>query len=169
MPNILGGGMNIILVSSRLAKTRSITLGGWQLLFMLLLLSGLVWAAALRNVGDSFGLGVRGKPSGRLELGADLSPSDINDEYGQQRLNAASPATVVAPLPEVSTKLTRLTLFAKYAVQKNAGVRLDYIYDRFSTDDFTWTTWQYVVGTRVLPDPRQKVDFIGVSGYYRFQ
>lgn len=131
--------------------------------------AGLVWAAALRNVGDSFGLGVRGKPSGRLELGADLSHSDINDEYGQQRLNAASPATVVAPLPEVSTKLTRLTLFAKYAVQKNAGVRLDYIYDRFSTDDFTWTTWQYVVGTRVLPDPRQKVDFIGVSGYYRFQ
>ena len=38
--------MNIILVSNRLAKTRSITLGGWQLLFMLLLLSGLVWTAA---------------------------------------------------------------------------------------------------------------------------
>lgn len=38
--------MNVILVSNRLAKTRSITLGGWQLLFMLLLLSGLVWAAA---------------------------------------------------------------------------------------------------------------------------
>lgn len=38
--------MNIILVSNRLAKTRSITLGGGQLLFMLLLLSGLVWVAA---------------------------------------------------------------------------------------------------------------------------
>jgi len=38
--------MNIILVSNRLAKTRSITLGGWQLLSMLLLLSGLVWTAA---------------------------------------------------------------------------------------------------------------------------
>jgi len=38
--------MNIILVSNRLAKTRSITLGGWQLLFMLLLLSGSVWIAA---------------------------------------------------------------------------------------------------------------------------
>src|SRR3989338_7633019 len=37
--------MNIILVSNRLAKTRSITLGAWQLLFMLLLLSGMVWAA----------------------------------------------------------------------------------------------------------------------------
>ena len=37
--------MNIILVSDRLAKTRSIALGGWQVLFILLLLSGLVWAA----------------------------------------------------------------------------------------------------------------------------
>jgi len=131
--------------------------------------AGLVWAAALRNVGDSFGLGVRGKPNGRLEIGADLSHSDINDEYGQQRLNAASPATVVDSLPDVLTKLTRLNLFAKYAVQKNAGFRLDYVYDRFSTNDWTWTTWQYADGTRVLQSPTQKVNFIGVSYYYRFQ
>ena len=38
--------MNVILVSNRLAKTRSITLGGWQLLFLVLLLSVLVWVAA---------------------------------------------------------------------------------------------------------------------------
>ncbi len=131
--------------------------------------AGLVWAAALRNVGDSFGLGVRGKPNGRLEIGADLSHSDINDEYGQQRLNAVSPATVVDSLPDISTKLTRLNLFGKYAVQKNAGVRLDYIYDRFSTNDFTWTTWQYAVGTRMLQSPTQTVHFIGASYYYRWQ
>lgn len=38
--------MNVILVSNRLAKTRSITLGGWQVLFLVLLMSGMVWAAA---------------------------------------------------------------------------------------------------------------------------
>ena len=38
--------MNVILVSSRLAKSRSITLGGWQVLFLLLLFSWLVWVAA---------------------------------------------------------------------------------------------------------------------------
>jgi len=38
--------MNVILVSNRLAKTRSITLGGWQISLLLLLLSGLVWVAA---------------------------------------------------------------------------------------------------------------------------
>jgi len=38
--------MNVILVSNRLAKSRSITLGGWQVLFLVLLLSGMVWLAA---------------------------------------------------------------------------------------------------------------------------
>ena len=38
--------MNIILVSNRLAKTRSISLGGLQLTFLLVLLSGLMLAAA---------------------------------------------------------------------------------------------------------------------------
>ena len=37
--------MNIILVSNRLAKTRSITLGAWQMGFLLLLLSGLMLGA----------------------------------------------------------------------------------------------------------------------------
>lgn len=38
--------MNIILVSNRMAKTRSISLGGLQLTFLLMLLSGLMLAAA---------------------------------------------------------------------------------------------------------------------------
>lgn len=38
--------MNIILVSSRLAKTRSISLGGWQLAFLFILFSALMVAAA---------------------------------------------------------------------------------------------------------------------------
>src|SRR3990167_6349654 len=38
--------MNGILVFHRFAKNRSITLGGWQISLLLLLLSGLVWIAA---------------------------------------------------------------------------------------------------------------------------
>lgn len=38
--------MNVILVSSRLAKTRSFTLGSWQVMLLLLLLFGLMWGAA---------------------------------------------------------------------------------------------------------------------------
>lgn len=38
--------MNVILVSNRLAKTRSFALNGWQIMLLLLLLFGLMWGAA---------------------------------------------------------------------------------------------------------------------------
>jgi MtrB/PioB family decaheme-associated outer membrane protein len=127
--------------------------------------AGQRWAAELRSLGDAFGIGVRGKPNGQLEIGADLSHSDINDEYRQQAITGAA----IASLPDVATKLTRLNVFGKYAVQKNAGVRLNYIYDRFSTDDWTWTTWRYADGTRLLQSPVQKVHFIGISVYHHWK
>ncbi len=127
-----------------------------------------IWRADLRNTSDSFGLGFRGKPAGRLEVGAEASYSDITDEYRQQALVGSFAANVVLP-PDISTKLTRINLFGKYALQKNSGVRLDYIYDRFKTDDWTWATWQYADGTRITQDPTQTVNFFGVTYYYRWQ
>lgn len=131
--------------------------------------AGLVWVAALKSTGDSLGLGVRGKPFSWLEVGGDLSHTDIKDTFEQQRLNAVSPGTVVAPLPEITTRLTRLQLFAKYAVQKNSGVRLDYVYDRFSTNDWTWTSFTFLDGTTITQAPVQKVHFMGLSYYHRWQ
>ncbi len=125
-------------------------------------------ATNLRNVGDSFGLGLRGKPMDRMEIGADLSYSDINDEYREQRLNGAFAAGTLLP-PDVSTKITSLKAFVKYAIQKNSGIRLNYIYDRVATNDWTWTNFTYSDGTRVFQDPNQKTHFIGVSYYYRWQ
>lgn len=125
-------------------------------------------AVRLRNLGDSFGIGLNGKPMDRLEIGADLSYSDINDEYRQQVLSGAA-LTAAQTLPDVSTKLTSIKLWAKYAIQKNAGVRLQYVYDKVSTNDWTWTNFTYSDGTRVIQDPNQKVHFMGVSYFYRWQ
>ena len=127
--------------------------------------AGQIWAAALRNRGDAFGLGVRGKPHSRLEIGADLSSNDITDEYQQRAITG----TARTSLPEVTTRITRLQLFTKYTIQKNSGVRLDYIYNRYSTNDWTWSTWTYTDGTRLLQDPVQKTNFVGLSYYYRWQ
>ncbi len=124
------------------------------------------WQNKLRNVGDSFGLGVRGKPLSRLEIGGDLSQSDMRDENRQQLFAGVA---VVDLVPDFSAKLTKLNLFAKYAVNKNVDFRLNYIYDRFSTDDWTWTQWTYSDGTRVLQSPKQTVQFIGVMMNYRFK
>ena len=127
-----------------------------------------VYTANLSNVSDSFGIGMRGKPNGRFEIGADLSYTDIADTYAQQAVNPGS-STVPMALPEITTRLTRLNLFAKYALAKNSGLRLNYIYDRYSTNDWTWTDWVFVDGTRLTRDPNQKVHFIGMSYYHRWQ
>ena len=129
--------------------------------------TGLVWAAALKNAGDSLGLGLRGKPYTRLEVGGDLSHSDIKDTFEQQRIGGG--AGTVTSLPDITTRLTRLQLFAKYALQKHSGMRLDFIHDRFSTNDWTWSTWTYTDGTRLLQSPVQKINFVGLSYYYRWQ
>lgn len=125
---------------------------------------GQQWAAALGNVGNSFGLGVRGKASGRLEVGGDLSWSNIKDKYRLQALTGAA----IDSLPDVSTRLVRLSLFARYALQKHSGIRVDYVYDRFKSDDWTWTSWTYADGTTLFQEPLQKVQFIGVSYYHKF-
>jgi MtrB/PioB family decaheme-associated outer membrane protein len=131
--------------------------------------AGLVWAAFLKNTDDSFGFGLRGKPSGVLEVGGDVSHSNLRDRFDQRRLNALSPATVVAPLPDIGTRLTRIQLFARYALQKNSGVRLDYVHDRYTTNDWTWTGWRYADGTTLVEPPSQKVNLVGLSYYHRFQ
>lgn len=130
------------------------------------------WLAALRNDGKAFGLGLRGKPHDRLELGVDLSHSDVTDEYRMRLLNAGTPIAT-AP-PDFFTRQSSVKLFGTYAIEKNASIRLDYIFDRYSTNDWTWSTltnpdaWTYSDGTQVGQAPRQNVNFVGVTYIYRF-
>jgi MtrB/PioB family decaheme-associated outer membrane protein len=124
-----------------------------------------VWSAALQHTQNSLGIGLLGKPMGRTEMGADLSYSKMTDEL---RTAAITPAVALPVLPDVHTEVTTLKLFAKYALQRNAGLKLQYVYDRFTTDDWTWNSWRYTDGTRVLEEPKQDVHFIGASYYYRF-
>ncbi|SFW16175.1 MtrB/PioB family decaheme-associated outer membrane protein [Nitrosovibrio sp. Nv17] len=123
---------------------------------------GRLWAAALGNRSNSFGLSANGKPSHRLDVGSDVYYSDITDRYRQRAL--AGPA--IASLPNISTELVNMRLYAKYALLKNAGLRLDYIHNRFRTDEWTWTGWTFSDGTRLSQNPNQVVHFIGISGYY---
>lgn len=118
----------------------------------------------LRNAGDAFGLGLRGKPYSWLEVGADLNRSDITEENRQQALAGAA----VDVIPDIATKLTRAKLFANYTVKKNVTLRATYIYDRYNTNDWTWNRWTYSDGTTVSAPPVQDVHFLGVALNYRF-
>ena len=122
-----------------------------------------IWTASLRNVGNVFGIGVKGKATAKLEVGAELQRSDDRGEFR----NGPTPAGVTPP-PDVKYTRQVAKLSAKYALQKNSGVRVQYINDRFSTNDWAWETWTYADGTRVLPNSQQKVNFFGLSAYYDF-
>jgi MtrB/PioB family decaheme-associated outer membrane protein len=124
------------------------------------------WDADMRNIGDAVGAGLRGNPQTWLKLGADIMHSRDKSEY---RLSSPTPGATVAPLPDAYFNVTRLNLFANYAIRENSGIRLSYVFERWSTDDWTWTAWTYSDGTRVLQDPVQKVHFVGVSYYYRWR
>lgn len=123
------------------------------------------WASALGNVGDAIGLGVRGNPVGKVEVGGDLQ---YTTDRGTYNVTSPSPITGVTLPPDTQYRQTRLKLYASYPLKKNAGVRVDYAYERWQIDDWTWTNWTFLDGTRVIDDPTQTVHFIGVSGYYRW-
>jgi MtrB/PioB family decaheme-associated outer membrane protein len=136
----------------------------------------LEYSGESKNKGNAFGVGVRGKPNSRIEVGADYSYNDIEDEWNQQ-LDAALlplPAGEALP-PNATTRLTRLKLFGKYNLDRNSGLRLDYIFDRFSSDDPTWTGWvpgtpggSYAEGTVVSQPSPQTTHFVGVRYFYNF-
>ena len=73
--------MNIILVSNRLAKTRTLTLGAWQIMFLLLLLSGLMLGAAFTL---QYAL-VRFAPEGLSDEIRTLLSEVQNDEQQKQQ------------------------------------------------------------------------------------
>jgi MtrB/PioB family decaheme-associated outer membrane protein len=123
-----------------------------------------IWSATLKNLSDNVGLGLRGKPAEKVQLGADLSYSTIRDQF-QQNAVAGNP---ISSLPDVTTKLTRLNLYGKYSLKKNSGVRVDYVYDRYQTDDWQWSTWMYADGTTLTQNPNQRVNFFAATYYFKF-
>lgn len=89
----------------------------------------------LRDVGDSFGLGVKGQVSGKLMLGADLQWNRTDSKYRQN--NSNDQANMIEGLPTLTNKVVRLSLNGTYEVDKKSSVRVDAIHDRWSTNDWT--------------------------------
>lgn len=123
----------------------------------------------LKDTGRSVGLGIDGRATDKLKVGADFEWTRVEAEYNDD------PASDL-PLPDIESTATKVGLFAEYAVQKNADVRLDVLYQRWKTDDWSWqfadgSPFIYGTtsdGTRVTQDPKQSATFVGVSYRYRF-
>ena len=97
--------MNIILVSSRLVKTRNITLGGWQIMFLLMLLSGLMLGAVFTL---QYAL-VRFAPEGLSdEIRTLLSEVQSDEQQKQQIYLHSSLDAMAARVGQMQAKLQRL-------------------------------------------------------------
>lgn len=61
-----------------------------------------------------------------------------------------------------------IRLAAKYALTQDAGLRFEDAFQRWTSDDRTWSTWAYTDGASLFRGPVQKVRFFGASGHYRW-
>ncbi|HEX6828760.1 MAG TPA: MtrB/PioB family decaheme-associated outer membrane protein [Burkholderiales bacterium] len=126
-----------------------------------------IWFAPLDSTSEAIGLGVRGKLTGKLEIGADFQYSEDKEEFNLSGLSSG-----FLGLPQIESKHTTVTLFGSYAVTPNSGVRLQYIYDRWSTNDWAWQINPFAFftnNTSVFFDTPQQVNFIGATYYYKWQ
>jgi hypothetical protein len=122
--------------------------------------SGGLWTAKLGVIGNAVGLGVRGKPKPKYEIGMDAQYIEDLGTYGIDRVTAEPPT-------DSKYQVTRLGMFGKYEIRKNMGVRLDYAYELWNIDDYTWANWTYSDGTKVFEQPSKGVQYIGVSMYFK--
>jgi MtrB/PioB family decaheme-associated outer membrane protein len=136
------------------------------------------YRAQLRNLNTTVGIGVAGKPSGRIEVGADLSYLNDDTAYNQELAaeGSAANATLLATsggLPHVNFRQSTLRLFGKYALEKNASVRLDLVHQRARFDEWTWeynnVPFAYSDNTTVSLQQQQKVTFIGAAYIYKWR
>lgn len=130
----------------------------------------------LKDIGHSVGVGLSGSASANLRLGADVQWTRTVSEYNQTLMTSGT-TSGLTNLPDLTNTLTRAGLFGEYALRKNSDVRVDLVYERWQTDDWTWqfgggTPFTYGVttdGTTVNAKPTQESVFVGVRYVYKFQ
>lgn len=134
--------------------------------------------ATLKDIADSFGLGLVGKPMGRYRVGGDLTL--LNDKLiYQQKCDPACSATnlnflaTAGGLPDVTYRLLRLKLFGEYALDRASYIRLDFVHQRTLFTEWTYnyngTAFFYNDNTTLNAKQNQSVSFLGASYVYKFQ
>lgn len=132
---------------------------------------------AFENNSTTVGLGFTGKPTNQLELGGTLSYVDDTSKYAQSldgTADAYTAASLTASggLPDIVFRQTALKLFGKYALDKKSAVRVDFVHQKSTYNDWAWgyngVPYTYSDGTTLAQKADQSVSFIGVTYVYQF-
>ncbi|MCF8209812.1 MAG: MtrB/PioB family decaheme-associated outer membrane protein [Rhodoferax sp.] len=136
-----------------------------------LLLNHIATLTELANTAKSASIGIVGNPSSKYEVGATLSY--LSDQNRSLQSSTSGVALMGNGLPDISYQVTSLTLFGKYAVQKNADIRIDLVHQNSYLGDWTWThagvPFAYSDNSSVTLQPNQNVSFVGVSYVYKMK
>jgi MtrB/PioB family decaheme-associated outer membrane protein len=127
------------------------------------------YMAGMRQLGHNLGLGVRGAPTGKLELGADFTFS-----YEVNRTGVGTTGNGLGnAVPTAAFRQLNLNLFSKYALDKNTDIKVNLAHQRYYSNEWFWnnngTSFFYSDGTTVTQKDQQNVTFIGAAYIYKFQ
>ena len=128
------------------------------------------YSAGLRQLGHNLGLGLRGAPTGKLEVGADLT---FSYEVNRTATGVIGASTQPNSLPAAAFRQLNLNIFGNYALDKSADIRVNLAHQRYYSNEWFWnnngTPFFYTDGTTVSQKDQQNVTFIGATYIYKFQ
>ena len=134
------------------------------------------YVMAFENTSQNLGMGVTGKASSKLRVGASLSYINDRSVYAQG-LDAFGGADSVAllaatgGLPDIVFRQTVLKLYGNYAHDKGSAMRVDLMHQRSHVNDWAWgyngVPFSYSDGSTVTQSQNQNVSFIGITYIYQ--
>ena len=132
---------------------------------------------AFETTNTAAGVGVTGKPTGKLEVGGTLSYVNEKSVYAQSldTFAGADSATLLAAtggLPSITFRQTALKLFGKYELDKNSVIGANLVYARVLSNDWAWawngTSYTYGDNTTMNINQNQSMTYLGVTYTYKF-
>lgn len=134
----------------------------------------------IKDGANSFGLGVKWEATSSLRTGGNLEWTRSISQYDIAAWTNATGAPVVVnggvPISDITDKHIRVSLFGQYALNKASDLRLDLIYDKWKTNDWTWTDVNgnpmrltQNSATTVYADPNESATYVGLRYIYKFQ
>jgi MtrB/PioB family decaheme-associated outer membrane protein len=136
------------------------------------------YVAALEDRNSTAGVGIAGRATPKLQVGADLLYISDRNIYAQTLDSATSAGNIAflaqsGGLPDVTFRNFRLKLYGKYALDKKSDVRLDVVHDRARLQEWTWAAngipFLYSDNTTLGLQPNQNVTFVSVVYTYRWR
>jgi MtrB/PioB family decaheme-associated outer membrane protein len=98
---------------------------------------------------------------------------DFTHSSGTTEVQPSAPSLAFLPLPDLQTKITSLNLSGDYKFRENTTIRLGYLYERYTTDDFalddiTADTMSNVIWLGNVRSQDYNVHVVGLSLIYEF-